>query len=70
MHTEQLGHPRPISPSEMKLLPEAAKQVDEEWEKLRTRQTWIEDRVCEYAASRKRALEEDRETQLGRRFAL
>ena len=65
LYVEQLGHlhsvTRPIGPAELKLLPDAAKQVDEEWEKLRALQAWIEDSACEYEAAHERALEEARE---------
>ena len=51
MDHDFVGHlalvPRPIGPSELKRLPDAIKKVEEEWDKLRGLQTWIESCVCE-----------------------
>ena len=60
---------RPIGPSELKLLPEAAHNVDEEWESC-AMCTWIENRACEYEAARSRALEDESEAPVGRLCAL
>ena len=50
MDHDLVGHlalvTRPIGPSELKRLPDAIKKVEEEWDKLRGLQTWVESRVC------------------------
>ena len=58
-----------MNAAEIQRILEAKQKIKDEWDKLRLLQTWDEDKVCEYEAARKRALENGREAHVGRLFA-
>ena len=60
---------RPVKPSEIATNPKAKASVDEEWKKLRSIRTWLEDTVCEYDDARAAVNKRGEEAPFGRVFA-
>ena len=73
LQNEPFGHislvARQLNSAEVQRTPAAQQRIADEWNKLRTLQTWDESKVCEHEVARKRALEKGQEAHFGRLFA-